>query len=382
MKTLENDRLPIPAPHRIATRRQERWPAGVAELVRHGRSEPLNYAVLLHLQQVAGNAAVTAALAASAGEASTAAAPVRVSRKCADCDEEADSALVQRKPKAPMPKARKPKAKEKAKAAPAEAKGPSQQVFVVRYKGLFLGGTMVRDLTDFKDKVMSTKVPADWTLVLSMHGSEDRLGAQSPPDWKKAAIFYEASDIEALFNGDKDFVKWRDQFGPTFLSLVSCQVSASFEGTLISNLTRPSPGGNKRQEQRGLGTGCKPIATAIKLDDAPETRAKFDKLSLDRQKSIREQLSALNQEWGYYGAPPVREDQLVHFYYDEDPKGEWVEVEVRVGSGHDVDKLKKTGIPYWNRTTGPKAAEFRRLCDQGIGRLKREHTPAVPDVNE
>jgi hypothetical protein len=288
-----------------------------------------------------------------------------------------DSGTVQRQPKDPKSKAGEPKAEEKDKPVPAEGKGPSQQVYVVRDKGLQLGGTLVSDLEEFKRKVMATKIEADWTLVLSMHGSEERLGAQAPPDWQKNAIFYEASNIETLFNGDKDFVKWRDRYGPTFLSLVSCQVSASFEGTLISNLTRS---GSKRQEKRGLGEGCKPIATAQTLIAAPKTRAEFDKLPQDKRNAIRTQLSELNKVWGYYGAPPVPDDQVVHFYYDEEPKGEWVQVEVMVGKGHTVDELKKTGIPYWNRTTGDKAAEFRRLCDQGVGKLKREHTPAVPDV--
>jgi hypothetical protein len=298
-----------------------------------------------------------------------------------------DGPIVQRQPKPPK-KAEKPKAPEKAekpeaeeKAKVGEAVGPRQQVYVVRDEGLRLGGTLVSDLKELKRTVMGTKIGTGWTLVLSMHGSEERLGAQAPPNWQKNAIFYGASDIESLFNGDKDFVKWRDQYGPTFLSLVSCQVSASFEGTLISNLTRAGAG-NKRQPKRGLGAACKPIATAVTVPGAPNTRAEFNKLSQGRQDAIREKLRKLNDTWGYYGAPPVADDEVVHFYYDEEPKGEWVQVEVMVGTGHTVRELKKTGIAYWNRTTGDKAAEFRKECDQGVGTLKRGRTPVVPDVPE
>jgi len=291
----------------------------------------------------------------------------------------ADSLIVQRKPKGPKT-TEKPKTEEKDKPAPAAASGPMQQVYVVRDKALLLGGTLVSDLEHFKSAVMNTKIGTDWTLVLSIHGSEERLGAQSGPDWQKNAIFYGDSDIKRLFNGDKAFVKWRDQYGPTSLSLVSCQVSASFDDTLISNLTRARAG--KRQPKRGLGAGCKPIATALTVTDAPKTRAEFNKLPQAKQDAIREKLRKLNATWGYYGAPPVPDDQIVHFYYDEEPKGEWVQVEVMVGTGHTVSELKKTGIPYWNRTTGDKAAEFRKQCDQGVGKLKRQHTPAVPDVPE
>jgi hypothetical protein len=258
--------------------------------------------------------------------------------------------------------------------------GPLQRLYVVRDKRLQLGGEFVKDLDDFKHKVMTTKTEADWTLVLSIHGSEERLGAQSPPDWQKDAIFYQAPDIQKLFNNDRDFVKWRDQYGPTYLSLVSCQVSASFEGTLIANLTRAGAGG-KRQPGRGLGAGCKPIATTQQFTTA-KTRLEFDKLRAAEREKIIEKLKDLNNRWGYYGAPPVPDDQVLHYYFDEEPKGEWVLVEVMVGTGHDVADLKSTGIPFWNRTTGPKAAEFRKLCSQGVGELKREHAPAVPTVGD
>jgi hypothetical protein len=284
-------------------------------------------------------------------------------------------AIVQRQPRDPK-EAAEPKSK-----PPAPATGPSQQLYAVRDKGLQLGGVLVQDLEEFKRKVMSTKIETDWTLVLAIHGSEDRLGAQAPPDWQKDAKFYEAAKIEQLFNKDKDFVKWRDRYGPTGLSLVACQVSASFEGTLIANLTRAGAG-HQRQPARGLGAGCKPIATAQKLLDAPATRAGFDKLPATKRQSIIEKLEALNTKWGYYGAPPVPEDQILHYYYDEEPNGEWVQVEVMVGKEHDVAKLRKTGIPFWNRTFGPDAAEFRKLCSQGVGELKREHTPAVPPVKD
>jgi len=279
--------------------------------------------------------------------------------------------LVQRQPKE-QPAGEKPKP-----TAPAPTTDPSQRVYVVRDERLRLGGgDLVNDLADFKHKVMSTKTKGDWTLVLAIHGSEDRLGAQAPPDWQKNATFYQAGDIEKLFNNDKDFVKWRDEFGPTYLSLVACQVSKSFETTLIANLTRAG----HRQEGRGLGAGCKPIATSYQLTDAPTTRAEFDKLSVDKRDSITKQLKELNETWGYYGAPPVQD--VLHYYFDEEPKGYWVKVEVMVGTGHDVSELKRTHIAFWNRTFGPKAAEFRDLCNQGVGELNREHKPAVPEPKD
>jgi hypothetical protein len=227
--------------------------------------------------------------------------------------------------------------------------------------------------------LMATKMEGEWTLVLSIHGSEDRFGAQSGPDWQKHAIFYEASDIESLFGKDKDFVKWRDKYGPSYLSLVSCQVSKSFEGTVIKNLNRA--GATHPQNAKGLGKGCKPIATAQKLNAAPATRAAFERLSPADRAPILKQLKELNDKWGYYGAPPVPDDQIVHYYYDEEPKGEWVEVEVMVGTGHNVADLTPTGIPFWDRTTGPESAKFRDLCSAGVDKM-RDHVPTAPPDNE
>jgi len=276
--------------------------------------------------------------------------------------------VIQRKPQNPE---KDPKAEE-----PEAPKGPHQRLYVVRDKNLQLGGELVDDLSALRSKLLSTKTETEWTLVLSMHGSQDRLGAQSPPDWQKNAKFYEAPDIEKLFGNDKDFVKWRDKYGPTSLSLVSCQVSKSFEATLIKNLTRIGKSG--AQTAKGLGAGCKPIATKVTLDDAPAKRSAFDKLSQSKRDSISKQLKDLNDKWGYYGAPPVPENQILDYYYSEEPKGAWVKVEVMVGTSHEIKDLKKTDIPFWNRTTGSDAAKFRQWCDQGVGELKRERKPSAP----
>ena len=153
-------------------------------------------------------------------------------------------------------------------------------------------------------------------------------------------------------------------------------MSKSFEATLIKNLTRIGKSG--AQTAKGLGAGCKPIATKVTLDDAPAKRSAFDKLSQSKRDSISKQLKDLNDKWGYYGAPPVPENQILDYYYSEEPKGAWVKVEVMVGTSHEIKDLKKTDIPFWNRTTGSDAAKFRQWCDQGVGELKRERKPSAP----
>ncbi len=255
--------------------------------------------------------------------------------------------------------------------------GGEQQLWVVRDKSIGLGGRLVADLAQFKAQVMTTADADGWTLVLAIHGSEDRLGAQSPPNWQKNAVFYEKSDIEALFENDKKFVAWREKYGPTALSLVSCQVSAGFEDTLIKSLTRPV--NQRRQYKSGLGEGCKPMTRSQSGGFMPDSRKAFSRLGPSQREAALDELDKLNQKWGYYGARPVDRDMLAHYYYDEEPKGEWAIVEV--GVGHD-GATKPTGIPFWNRTSGPDAAKFRRLCSQGVGTLHKRQSTAPPDVGD
>ena len=262
---------------------------------------------------------------------------------------------------------------------PLKVGGGEQQLWVVRDKSIGLGGRLVADLAEFKKQVMTTADADGWTLVLAIHGSEDRLGAQAPPNWQKNAVFYEKSDIEALFANDKAFVAWRDKYGPTGLSLVSCQVSAPFEDALIRADQAGRPG-QATEARPGRGVQADVAHARRAASSMQDSKAVFAKLDQPKQDAALDELDKVNQKWGYYGAPPVARDMLTHYYYDEEPRGEWV-IEVGVGA-EDGGTLKPTGIAFWNRTFGPDAAKFRRLCSQGIGTLRQHKATAPPDVDE
>lgn len=260
-----------------------------------------------------------------------------------------------------------------------------QQVYIVRDRSIGLGGgTLVSDLAEFKRRVMRLRNRGDWTLVLAIHGSENRVAAQAPPNWQRNAIFYNADAINRLFSGSAQWVTWRDCYGPNHLALVACQVSIAFERTLISNLTRHAVGSGVQspaptQTAQGLGTGCKPLSSTQTLTTVSgrplQTRNQYWRLSADEQRQILDELKALNSEYGYYGAPPIPEDQVLHYYFREAPSAAWVIVEI--GVGQDNHRVQNTHIPFWNRATGPQASRYRRLCDQGVGRL-RPRQPNVP----
>lgn len=248
------------------------------------------------------------------------------------------------------------------------AKRPSRVgSYVVRDKGLDAGGgTYVTDLEDLKAKLQTRRTTGEWTLVLSIHGSENRLAAQSPPNMQKNAKFYRAADINRIFGADQSFVQWRTRWGPTRLVLYGCQVSVDLERTVIQNLTR-APASGSRQRAQGLGSKCKPLVTTRFIPSGVKTHSKWKKLPNTQQKADLEALRKLNRTWGYFGRPPVADTQLLHYYFEEVPKPGWPKMEVTVeGTG-------VTGIPFHSRMSNHT---FLKHCDQGITLPERE--PGVP----
>lgn len=249
-----------------------------------------------------------------------------------------------------------------------------QLVYVVRDRGIGLrGGNFVTNLSGFKQHVMRFQNGGDWTLVLSIHGSQNRLAAQEPPNWQRNAIFYDADAINSLFASDEQWIGWRDRFGPSRLVLASCQVSIGFERVLINNLTRHAAA---QQSAYGLGAGCTPIARVPPMANAPRTRRAYRRLEPADQSSFLNQLRQFNRIFGYYGAQPVPDAQILDYFFDEAPRSRWVIVVV--GVDQRDGSPRPTRIPFWNRATGPNAARFRQLCRQGIGNLRPRRRTAQP----
>ena len=243
---------------------------------------------------------------------------------------------------------------------------------VVRDSGLDLGGgVLVSDLAAAKATLMKRKVDKPWTLVLAIHASQNRLGAQSPPDWQKNAIFYDDSDIKKLFGSDAAFTAWRDQYGPNRVVLYGCQVTAAFEQTIADNLAR----GGKAPSASGLGEGCKPRATTVTFGVG--SRGAYDSLAEGDRGKVLAQVQEANKTWGYYGGPPVPEDQVLDYLFKGPKAGSWPKVEVLVKQG-DKDVSANPPIPYWNRLSN---STFLRLCTKAVGNL-REHNPQAPTLRE
>lgn len=268
----------------------------------------------------------------------------------------------------------KAQGRDTSKQAARAQRGPDTAYFhiVVRDRGLDLGGgVLVSDLTSAKTTLMKRKVDKPWTLVLSIHASENLLGAQSPPNWQKNAIFYDEAAIKTLFGGDNAFVKWRDQFGPNRVVLYGCQVTAAFEQTIADNLAR----GGKAPSAAGLGEGCKPLATIVTF--GVNSRRKYDKLADTEKQKLLGEVQAVNQTWGYYGGPPVPNEQVLDYLFKGPKPGSWPQVEVIVKQG-DQYVSTKPPIPYWNRLSNPM---YLRQCTKAVGNL-RNHKPQAPTLRE
>lgn len=258
-------------------------------------------------------------------------------------------------------------------AAPAQP-DPASAFFhvVVRDKGLDLGGgVLVTDLAAAKGTMLKRKVDKPWTLVLAIHASENRLGAQAPPDWQKNAVFYDAEDIKKLFGGDAALVAWRDRYGPSRVVLYGCQVTAAFEQVIADNLTR----GGKAPSAAGLGEGCKPLATTVTF--GVTSRARYDKLVDTEKDKMLGEVQAANSTWGFYGGPPVPNDQVLDYLFKGPKPGSWPKVEVIYKDGDDYVSGKPP-IPYWSRLSN---STYLRKCTKAVGNL-REHKPQAPGDKE
>ena len=243
---------------------------------------------------------------------------------------------------------------------------------VVRDPGLDQGGgVLVSDLAAAKTKLMQRRVDKPWTLVLSIHASENRLGAQAPPDWQKNAIFYDDAAIKSLFGGDGAFVGWRDKFGPSRVVLYGCQVTAAFEQTIADNLTR----GGKAPTAVGLGEGCKPRADSVTF--GVKDRHDYDTLKEPDKSDVLKEVQQANETWGYYGGPPVPKDQVIDYLFKGPNPGHWSQVEVIVKQGDKFDSANPK-IPYWNRLSNHT---YLQICTKAVGNL-RTHTPQAPTIRE
>ena len=256
--------------------------APVPSLLTRGTAAHLAAADVTRLQRAVGNRGITALLSR---QPIVSISPIPVQR-CGepgcDCveDRTAPDIEVQRDDKTPA-------APGSGSAAPPVVAPPPTPTgtvvpYVVRDPSIGVGGPLVADLSALKAALLNRKDTGQWSLMLSIHGSGDRLAAQAPPDWTLNAVFYEAA-IKQLFS-DKAFTEWRDQYGPQRVVLVACQVSQAFNQLVVDTLSR----GGKGLSAGGLGPGCKPIATTQSIlfrqlgegrVDVQTARAQYDALN-------------------------------------------------------------------------------------------------------
>jgi ribosomal protein S12 methylthiotransferase accessory factor YcaO len=233
-------------------------------------------------------------------------------------------------------------------------------------------GIYLHSLTGLRARLMGFRIANDWTLVISIHGSETRIAdmAHVPASGQGA---YTAAAIERMFS-DAVYTRWRDEFGLVRVVLNACQVGAPFESTLIRALTRRGAG----QLVQGLGNRCRPETRVMTLQEvvsgrtvAITTLRQFQRLPQSRQRAHRESLEQLNREWGYFGAPPVPDALVLEYYFNEEPRGGWPVVEV-------THNRQSTGVPFYGRA---RHTDFLRVCDQGVGTLqqRRASVPPAPD---
>ena len=117
----------------------------------------------------------------------------------------------------------------------------------------------------------------------------------------------------------------------------------------------------------GLGPGCKPIASTqpiifqaagAQAESKYTQRAQYDALNPNDKATFEGMVRVLNTKWGYFGAPPVPDAEVLRYYFDEIPKGAWVRVEVNKEDKSNT--LQPLGVPYHSRWSD---STFLRECN-------------------
>ena len=240
--------------------------------------------------------------------------------------------------------------------------------YVIGDAGLNTGnGVFLNRLEQLRPRLMRLRWRYRWTLVVSIHGSQNFIANQTRA-LREGPGSYDAAAINRIFANNSDFVSWRNEYGPARIVLNACQVSSALEGVIINTITRPESG----QPAQGLGTGCRPeTITQIITHNGRDirTRRQFDRIPSPDRRARTQQLQDLNKQWDYFGAPPVPNIQVLDYYFNEPPRCGWPVVRVTY-------ERRRTSrpIPFYNRGQNP---EFMRLCTQGVGELQ-PHRPTVP----
>jgi hypothetical protein len=223
----------------------------------------------------------------------------------------------------------------------------------------------LRNLEDLPAAMMRFRGAAEWTMVLSIHGAEDIVSGQGGRVSRRSGNVYDAARVRAIF-ADATFIRWRNTHGPSYLVMNSCQLNSSFEDVFITSLVRPGGSGHQSghpsQQPQGLGTNCRPMTTLQPYEVAGrhiQTWQQYRRLSPPDRRGMIDDLAAENRRWGYFGRPPVPDGEVLHYYFDEPPRGNWVRVEVAFGHAG-------SSIPFWNRASH---TAFNQTCNRGIGQL-------------
>jgi len=246
---------------------------------------------------------------------------------------------------------------------------PRQLYFVVGDRALLdvANGIYAPTLEAMRDRLLREHRPGSYTLVIRIHGSEDILAAVPGGILRDrdGPLAYDAEDIPRIFGG-RDFVRWRDRFGPSRVVLNACQVTMPFERVILNALLRSGSG----QTAQGLGPGCRPGTEVMRIEYRGRdirTRRQWNRIPDRDRRGLEQQLRQLNRDVGYFGAPSVPDDLVLDYYFDEEPLGGWPVVMV-------THLRQQTSIPFYNRAQHPR---FLRQCYGHIGSLPGRR-PTVP----
>jgi hypothetical protein len=245
--------------------------------------------------------------------------------------------------------------------------------FVVGDNALNIGAAVfVKDMEALKTELMkSSGAGGTWTLSMTMHGAETFF-ALSGRDVSPGGLTendpkaYNKARVQRIF-GDAKFQGWRKKYGPKRINFLSCQIGKELEETFLQLVQHPT----STQRAAGLGQGCLLLLTAEPINIGGRSisaRATYEALVEKDKQAFDEKLAQVNDDYGYNGEK-IKRAQLLTYYFDEPPEGQWMKKEV-------ITPKTRSRVSYLKRTS---SKAFVDECQPSQMKQRHSRVPVPAD---
>jgi hypothetical protein len=227
---------------------------------------------------------------------------------------------------------------------------------VTQDEDLKIGGAPTHEsLEGLKNALMKNRKKDDsqWALWVQMHGWEDvlayRVDCQPDNDDNPCLTI---SDLHAIFLTDQKWLEWRKKYGPWKVVFLSCFLTDDMASAVEEIFLRP--GAPRTAVGKSLECHTEILDIPINIGDRNthiKTRKQYNSLSIENKRVFMDLLHNLKKV-GYcdIDTRKMADQELLHYYFNEDPKGLWLKCTVtrifngKVDFSEPLYKYKKSSL--------------------------------------